>query len=147
MSLEIEHKYIVVSDAYKSDVISVTNIEQGYLSRTPERTVRVRIVGEKGYLTIKGKNVGDTRLEFEYEIPVSDACEMLSLCDGCVIKKTRYIVNYAGFRWEVDEFHGDLAPLVLAEIELTDSSQDYPLPTFVGEDVTNNPMYYNSNLT
>ena len=146
MALEIERKYLVVSDSYRTMAEKSSHIRQGYLSRDKERTVRVRTVDDKAFLTIKGKNVGDMRLEFEYSIPVEDACEMLCLCTGRVIEKTRYYVPYRGKTWEVDEFDGDLSPLVLAEVELSDSSESFELPLFVGEDVTSDPQYYNSNL-
>lgn len=146
MALEIERKYLVVSDQYKRMASSCVELSQGYLNRDPERTVRVRIKGEKGYLTVKGKCCVDTRKEFEYEIPYSDALELLALCEKPIIAKTRYFVDFDGFEWEVDEFHGDLAPLVTAEIELPASDMKFPIPDFVGQDVTGDPRYYNSNL-
>ena len=145
MALEIEHKYLVKDDSYIDMTSSHAEIAQGYLNRVPERTVRIRIAGEKAYLTVKGKNSGDVRLEFEYEIPLADAHQMLPLCEG-VIEKTRYYVEYDGHRWEVDRFKGSLAPLVTAEIELPSSDTPYSLPPFIGENVTGNPRYYNSNL-
>lgn len=146
MALEIERKYLVVSDSYRALAEKSSHIRQGYLSRDKERTVRVRIVDDKAFLTIKGKNVGDTRVEFEYPIPIEDASELMRLCVGRVIIKTRYYVPYRGKTWEVDEFAGDLLPLVLAEVELSDSSESFELPSFVGKDVTSDPQYYNSNL-
>lgn len=146
MSLEIEHKYLVTDDSYKASALSSFVIKQAYLCREPERTVRVRIKGNRGFLTVKGKNAGDTRLEFEYEIPYADADAMIGMCNGRVLEKIRYIVDFQGFRWEVDEFKGELEGLTLAEIELESSHHNYPLPLFVGEEVTGNPKYYNSNL-
>lgn len=146
MAFEIEHKYLVRDKSYRDMCVCSIEMAQGYLLRDPARTVRVRIAGDTAYITVKGKTVGDTRPEFEYEIPVADAREMLSLCDGRVICKTRYYVDFSGYRWEVDEFHGELDSLVLAEIELPESTHDYPLPPFVGQDVTGDPRYYNSNL-
>lgn len=146
MALEIEHKYLVADPSYRDMATSSVRIAQGYLCRQPERTVRVRIKGNKGYLTVKGVTRDDTREEYEYEIPVADARRLLSLCEGRILDKTRYIVPFEGMVWEVDEFHGDLAPLVTAEIELEKSTRDYPLPPFVGEDVTGNHKYFNSNL-
>lgn len=146
MAKEIEHKYLVVSNEYISMSSASYEISQGYLNKDPERTVRVRIKGDKGYLTIKGKTIGDTRAEYEYEIPVEDARAMLELALPGVITKHRYIVPYKGYTWEVDKFTGRLEGLVTAEIELTESQHDYPLPPFVGEEVTDNPAYYNSNL-
>lgn len=147
MAKEIEHKYLVSNDSYKKMASSVKKIRQGYLSRDPERVVRVRTVDDAAFLTVKGINHGDTRLEFEYEIPYSDALEMLSMCEGRVIEKKRYLVEYCGNLWEVDEFGGELSPLATAEIELSSSDQTYELPEFAGENVTGNPAYYNSALS
>lgn len=144
MGLEIEHKYLVRNDDYKKLALSVKHIIQGYLNRDIERTVRIRIVDTQGFLTVKGKNGGDTRLEFEYEIPYTDAQRLLSICEDGVVEKNRYIVCFEGYRWEIDEFMGRLYPLVVAEIELTQSRKDYPLPSFIGDEVTGNPRYYNS---
>lgn len=146
MAKEIEHKYIVTSDEYLRMASGSIEIAQGYLSREAERTVRVRVAGERGYLTVKGLTSGDTRDEYEYEIPVADARAMLGMCQGRVVRKTRYYVEYGGHTWEVDRFGGDLSPLVIAEIELPESARDYDLPPFVGCEVTGDPQYYNSNL-
>ncbi len=108
--------------------------------------MRVRTKGEKGYLTVKGKTIGASRLEFEYEIPFDDALEMLTICEGTILSKTRYHVPFEGFVWEVDEFHGNREGLVTAEIELPEENTEYSLPPFIGENVTGNPAYYNSNL-
>lgn len=144
---EIEHKYLVTSDAYRAMATGRREIIQGYLSTDPERTVRVRIADDKAYLTVKGKNIGDTRLEFEYHIPVDDAHSLMKLCVLSPIHKVRWIVPFEGFVWEVDEFLDHLAPLVLAEIELPSSDIAYTLPPFVGENVTHDAQYYNSNLS
>lgn len=125
---------------------SCRHIAQGYLSRDPARTVRVRVCDSEGWITIKGTTMGDTRAEFEYEIGAADAEQLLEMCAGRIVRKTRYFVPFDGRVWEVDEFEGELAPLVLAEIELPDSAARYDLPPFVGECVTGNPKYYNSNL-
>lgn len=146
MAIEIEHKYLVVNDEYKSLSSRQIRILQGYLCRTPQRTVRIRIADNEGFLTIKGINKGDSRAEFEYRIPEDDARELLSLCEGKILEKTRWEVMWDGWKWEVDEFDGDLKPLVTAEIELPSSDSQYPLPPFVGENVTGNPKYYNSQL-
>lgn len=146
MGIEIEHKYLVKNDLYKSQASSCHHIVQGYLNRDPERTVRIRIRDEKAYLTVKGKNHGATRLEFEYDIPVDDALRMMRICEGTVIEKIRYHVNYEGHLWEVDEFSGSHEGLVTAEIELKSESEEYSLPDFIGENVTGNKAYYNSNL-
>lgn len=146
MGLEIEHKYLVTGDGYRSMAVSADNISQGYLCRDPERTVRVRIRGNRGYLTVKGCNHGAVRLEFEYEIPVGDARQMLKLCQPPVLEKTRYTVPFKGHDWEVDCFHGIHEGLVTAEIELSSPDEPYCLPPFAGENITGNPRYYNSNL-
>ena len=146
MGKEIEHKYLVKDTTYKEMARTSHHIVQGYLQRDPLRTVRVRIRDERGFITVKGLTRGDTRLEFEYEIPLADAREMIGMCEGKVIDKTRWIVDFGGYIWEVDEFHGDREGLTVAEIELRDSSHAYPLPPFAGKEVTGDPAYYNSNL-
>lgn len=146
MALEIEHKYLVKSDTYKSMATKAIRILQGYLSRDPERTVRVRIKGEKGYITVKGKNSGAVRLEFEYEIDLEDAKKMIELSIPHILEKIRYIVPFEGKIWEVDEFLGAHKGLVTAEIELESADEQYQVPDFIGENVTGNPDYYNSNL-
>ena len=147
MASETEHKYLVISDEYLSLAKSSHIIEQGYLNRDKRRTVRVRILDDKGFITIKGETVGDTREEYEYQIPLDDARALLRLCDGVVVSKTRYVVPYCGFEWEVDIFKGGLSPLRVAEIELPVSSHDYPLPPFVGKEVTGDVRFYNSALS
>ncbi|MBD5262996.1 MAG: CYTH domain-containing protein [Bacteroides sp.] len=146
MALEIEHKYLVKNDGYKDLSSASYRISQGYLSRDPLRTVRVRIKGSKGYLTVKGKNHGAVRAEFEYEVSAEDAAEMLAMCVPPVLEKTRYIVPYEGKVWEVDEFHGMREGLVTAEVELASEGEEYSIPPFVGKEVTGDPAYYNSNL-
>ena len=146
MAVEIEHKYLVVNDSYRSMATGSCRLAQGYVCREPERTVRVRTGDDKGWLTIKGTTVGDTRMEFEYEIGLKDAEQLLELCVGRIVRKTRYFVPFDGRVWEVDEYEGELAPLVVAEIELPDSGCKYQLPPFVGANVTGDPRYYNSNL-
>ena len=148
MAKEIERKFLVDGTTYRDLSCSRVVISQGYLCRDPERTARVRIFGERACLTVKSASVGPVRDEWEYSIPVDDAARMMTLCTGRIIRKTRYIVDAGdGLRWEVDEFDGDLAPLVLAEIELPSAS--YPLPTlpgFIGREVTGEPRYFNSAL-
>ena len=146
MGIEKEHKYLVRSDEYKAAAHSRYSIRQGYLSRNPDSVVRVRTRDDKGFLTVKGRNTGDTRQEFEYEIPLADAEQMLALCQGTIIDKTRFIISYKGHIWEVDEFHGLHKGLVIAEIELAADNEGYTLPPWVGENVTGNPAYYNSNM-
>ena len=147
MAKEIERKFLVVNDSYKELCNTVLNISQGYITTDKKAVVRVRTCNEKGFLTIKGENSGAVRDEWEYEIPVADARDMLERCaDGAVITKTRYIVPFEGWIWEVDEFHGHNEGLVVAEIELPSADSPFRVPLFVGKEVTGNPAYYNSNM-
>ena len=147
MGKEIEHKYLVTDDSYKAMAVETRCIEQGYISRTVNGTVRVRLIGERARLTIKGRTVGDTRSEYEYDIPVADAREMLSgLCAQPIISKTRHLVPFEENMWEVDEFHGALEGLTVAEIEIPSSDYRYACPPFVGQNVTNDARFYNANL-
>lgn len=146
MGFEIEHKYLVINDSYRKMQTSEFLISQGYLSRDPERTVRIRIYNEKGYITVKGITTGDIRHEFEYEIPAVDARQMLKLCIPPIIEKIRHIVPFEGHIWEVDEFKGNLNHLTVAEIELSESKEKYKFPPFIGDNITGNPNYYNSNI-
>ncbi|RYY74283.1 MAG: CYTH domain-containing protein [Gammaproteobacteria bacterium] len=145
MALEIERKFLVSGDAWRS--APSVYLSQGYLNRAKERTVRIRVAGEKGFLTIKGANKGATRAEFEYEIPLADARELLSLCDGPLIEKYRREIEFEGCVWEVDEFLGENAGLIVAEIELNSETQIFAMPNWVGEEVTHDARYYNSNLS
>lgn len=146
MGIEIEHKYLVKDDSYKRLSDNNSTIRQGFLSRDPERTVRVRVRDDQGFITIKGKGDGAAHPEFEYAIPLDDAVRLMSLCEPPVIEKTRYIVMHDGNRWEVDEFHGSLEGLVIAELEVPSEDYRFSLPPFVGREVTGNPKYYNSQL-
>lgn len=147
MAKEIERKYLVANDSYRSMAVKSIHITQAYLCRDPKSTVRIRIAGDRAFLTVKGRNEGAVRDEWEYIIPVTDAREMIERCaSGTVIEKTRHIVDYGGFRWEIDEFGGCHAGLVVAEIELSSADVQFPLPPFAGEEVTGNPGYYNSSL-
>jgi len=146
MSREIERKYLVVGDAWRF-LGTATEIRQGYLSTVKERTVRVRVVGDAAYLTIKGITRGATRTEFEYPIPVSDADEMLDeLCERPLIEKTRHVVISAGMVWEIDEFAGVNDGLTIAEVELEREDQPFEIPDWVGDEVTADPRYFNANL-
>lgn len=146
MSKEIERKFLVIGNAWKSLGHS-TVLRQGYLNDEKERTVRVRVAGDKGFLTVKGKNTGAVRAEFEYEIPVSDALAMLeTMALRPLIEKTRSVIEYAGHTWEVDEFTGDNAGLVVAEIELTDENEVFEKPDWIGDEVTGDARYFNSSL-
>jgi adenylate cyclase len=141
---EIERKFLVHGTEWRRGV--PIRISQGYLSRDTERTVRVRIAGDRAYLTIKGRTRGATRAEFEYEIPRQDAEQLLPLCDGPPLEKNRYTVTHAGMGWEVDEFLGANAGLVVAEIELREEGQSFSRPSWLSTEVTHDPRYYNSNL-
>ncbi len=142
--LEIERKFLVTGDGYQT--AAPVYFRQGYLSSLPERIVRVRECGSQAFITIKGKNEGATRVEFEYEIPVEEACELFKLCEQPLIEKNRYRFPYTGFVWEVDEFLGENAGLVIAEIELPSEDTVFEKPNWVGEEVTTDSRYYNSNL-
>jgi CYTH domain-containing protein len=144
MAIEIERKFRVQGTQWRQG--AGVRFSQGYLSSAKERTVRVRIAADAGFLTIKGSNRGASRLEFEYPIPLADAEEMLKLCDGPIIDKIRHVVMIEQTRWEVDEFLGDNAGLVVAEVELTSEDQAFSRPGWLGAEVTGDPRYYNSNL-
>ena len=148
--MEIERKYLVTSDSYKQMAVARYHICQGYISREKTGTVRIRITDNKAYLTIKGKPVAGhfARYEWEKEIDVQEAQELMQLCQGTIIDKTRWIIpaTEEGLKWEVDEFHGKHEGLTLAEIELTSEEQQVEKPSFVGEDVTSDPRYYNANM-
>lgn len=144
---EIERKYLVDKTLWKSiEKGSPKTIKQGYLSKSIESTVRVRIKGTKGYLTIKGKTEGISRDEYEYEIPLDEAQEMLKKFCPKFIDKDRYEINIKGHVWEVDVFAGNLEGLILAEIELQDESESFHLPDWVTEDVSEDANYYNAVL-
>ena len=145
MAKEIERKFLVRGADWKQGA-SVTVMRQGYLSTDPGRVVRVRVEGDQAALTIKGKSVGAVRGEWEYAIPVADAEELLGLCQRPVIEKSRYRVEHGGMLWEIDEFRGDNAGLVVAEIELESEDQAFAKPHWVAEEVTQDARYYNSNL-
>ncbi len=147
MSLEIERKFLVCGE-FRTDATEATEIVQGYLSSLPGRTVRVRIRGEKGYITVKGKagESGIDRFEWEKEIPVDDARELLRLCEPFPVEKTRYLVPYGGHLFEVDVFHGENSGLVMAEIELASADEEFEKPPWLGEEVSFDPRYYNAAL-
>ncbi len=146
MGKEIERKFLVARpEAVRAAAREAVRIRQGYLSVDPERTVRVRLRGERGFLTVKGLTHGSERQEWEFEIPLAEAEEMLDICVGKVIDKTRYLVDFAGHTWEVDEFVSPVS-LWVAEAELQRADEPLELPDWVGEEVTGNPDYYNSNL-
>lgn len=147
MAKEIERKYLVTDSSYRSMAREKRHIIQAYLNRDPRSTVRVRIADDRAFLTVKGRNQGAVRDEWEYEIPLADARAMIERCaSGRVIDKTRYVVAFEGFDWEIDEFAGDLEGLTVAEIELPAADTAFCLPPFAGEEVTGDPRYYNSSL-
>jgi len=146
MGLEIERKFLVTGTAWKALAAGVPT-RQGYLASTVDRTVRVRIAGERGFLTVKGRSQGLSRAEFEYAIPAEDAAAMLDgLCEKPLIEKTRYRIPFGGYTWEVDEFHGANAGLVVAELELESADAEPALPPWVGREVSRDERYFNVNL-
>ena len=146
MGQEIERKFLVKGDAWRS-LGTATRYRQGYLSTVKERTVRVRTIADKAYLTIKGVSEGIARAEFEYEIPVEDATALLDgLCERPLIEKDRRKIPYRGHTWEVDEFFGDNAGLVVAEVELQSEDQTFETPEWIGVEVSDDPRYFNASL-
>lgn len=146
---ETERKFLVVGE-FKSQGYNATRIQQGYIASNNGRTVRVRIRGDKGYLTIKGPSglKGITRYEFDTEIPLDDARELMEICEPGIIDKTRYLVKSPDGRhtWEIDEFYGDNEGLVLAEVELSHESEEFQKPEFIGREVTGDRRFYNSHM-
>ncbi len=147
--IEIERKFLVTSNAFKSDALRKNHIAQGYLNSEPERTVRVRIKGEKGFLTIKGQSseTGISRFEWEKEIPITEAKELLLLCEKGVIEKTRYEIQLGQHLFEVDEFHRENEGLIIAEVELQSESEIFEKPLWLGQEVTRDTRYFNSYLS
>lgn len=146
MAKEIERKFLVTGDAWRT-LAKGTHYRQGYLNSIKERTVRIRTIDDKAYLTVKGPTVGVTRMEFEYEIPYSDCVEMLKhLAEQPIIEKARYKVPYNGLVWEIDEFFGVNEGLIVAEVELQSEDQVFEKPQWIGQEVSGDPRYFNSNL-
>ncbi|WP_202703017.1 CYTH domain-containing protein [Flavobacterium sp. UGB4466] len=147
--VEIERKFLVKSADFKEQAFTHNKIAQGYLSAVPERTVRVRIKGERGFITIKGvsQQGGMSRFEWENEIPLDEALELLKLCEKGKIEKTRYEVKLGKHIFEVDEFYGENEGLVMAEVELESETEIFEKPDWLGEEVTNDPRYYNAYLS
>ena len=148
MPQEIERKFLVISDTYKALSLGKTRITQAYIATNPSASVRVRVKGDKGFLTIKGKgnDSGTTRYEWEKKIPVEEAKELLQLCTSGVIDKIRHQVNFNGFIYEVDEFFGENEGLVVAEIELNNEDDVFEKPLWLGKEVTGETKYYNAVL-
>jgi adenylate cyclase len=147
--IEIERKFIVKNQSFKEEIHTKSIVSQGYLNSNPERTVRVRIKNDKGYLTIKGisNESGTSRYEWEKEIPLNEAVELFKLCEKGAIEKTRYEIKYGNHTYEVDEFHGDNEGLIIAEIELSSENEKFDKPNWLGDEVTGEQRYYNSNLS
>lgn len=147
MALEIERKFLVEGD-FMSEVTSSSRIVQGYLASSPSASVRVRIYGEKGYMTVKGRisQSGMSRFEWEKEIPVDEALSLLMLCAGGVIDKVRHIVPFGGHEFEVDVFAGANEGLILAELELSSEDESFEKPSWLGQEVTGDMRYHNSML-
>jgi adenylate cyclase len=146
MSTEIERKFLLAGEGWKDGAVG-RRFRQGYLSIEQERTVRIRVVDDQAWLTIKGVTTGFTRIEYEYPIPVADALELLEqLCHQPIIDKTRYEIRHAGHLWEVDQFHGANEGLVIAEIELGSEHESFERPPWLGAEVSHDPRYFNANL-
>lgn len=147
MGLEIEKKFLVKDESWKQQALHGTYYRQGYISSQSGRVVRIRTREDKAYLTIKGKSIGATRSEYEYEIPYEEAVEMLAqVCEKPVIEKTRYKIMYENLLWEIDVFEKENKGLVIAEVELEEEEQEIDLPPWVGEEVTMQEKFYNASL-
>lgn len=150
MAIEIEHKFLVKDDSWRHHAYKAVPMAQGYIndqaamdSGAPRASVRVRIAGDEAFLNLKSRDLGPTRQEFDYPIPLADGRALLALCVGGTIEKCRHYVNHAGHVWEIDEFLGDNAGLVVAEIELAAAGEDFEKPAWAGADVTELSRYYN----
>ncbi len=146
MGTEIERKFLVSGDAWKTAAAPGVRIQQGYLCSDKDRTVRVRVAGDQAWLTVKGLTQGSSRPEFEYPVPIEDGRQMLAMCERPLLEKTRHRVDHASLTWEVDVFEGDNAGLILAEVELERADQKVDLPPWAGLEVTDDARYYNVNL-
>ena len=147
MALEIERKYLVADDSWRGAVTSSTQIMQGYLASSGRVTVRARVKGDRGYLTIKGPTSGVTRSEYEFEIGAADARSLIEeLAEGPVIEKVRHVIEVSGHEWELDVFAGDNEGLVMAEIELSSAQEEFVVPSWAGAEVSHDPRYFNVNL-
>ena len=146
MALEIERKFTVKNEDWKGLSYQENNIAQGYLNSSPDRTVRIRISNNEGFITIKSKNSGAVRSEFEYSIPLNEATELLAMCEKPTISKTRYLIDFKNHTWEVDVFKEENQGLIVAEIELSSQNESFEIPKWIGEEVTHDKRYYNSAL-
>ena len=148
MGQEIERKYLIDHSKFQATNKPEGKLyRQGYLLLDPEKTIRVRATPTQGFITIKGITTGATRAEYEYEIPLTEALELLDKFAISELSKTRYVIDYKGYKWEVDVFHGDSEGLIIAEIELASEDTTYDLPGWITDEVTSDQRYYNSNLT
>ncbi|MBN2644454.1 MAG: CYTH domain-containing protein [Desulfuromonadaceae bacterium] len=147
MAIEIERKFLLESDAWRSAVTQSCRLAQGYLLAQKQLCIRVRTSGDQAWLTIKGETRGCQRCEYEYPIPVADAGELMALCQDPVVDKWRHVVVYEGQRWEIDEFLGANHGLIVAEIELERPDEPFERPSWLGPEVTDDPRYYNANLS
>lgn len=144
MAQEIERKFLVSCDDWRSQVASSSYYRQGYMANTDKCSIRIRVAGEKGFLNIKSATLDITRTEYEYMVPVEEAEAMLNgFCEGALIEKTRYFVEHQGHTWEVDVFDGRNRGLIMAEIELEHRDETFPLPPWIGAEVSDDPRYYN----
>lgn len=147
MALEIERKFLLANSTWRQHILNRSRYLQGYLSTQPQRTVRVRIADHHAWLTIKGENSGALRSEFEYSIPLADARQMLDqLCEQPLIEKWRHQIMHQDHLWEIDEFCGVNSGLIVAEIELKHPDEDFARPDWLGQEVTDDPRYFNANL-
>ena len=149
MSVEIERKFLVKNNDFKSESYAKKHIKQGYLNSDKNRTVRIRIANEKAFMTIKGKSnaTGTTRFEWEKEITKEEAEDLLLLCEPSIIEKTRYLIKVDGHTFEVDEFYGDNKGLIIAEVELNDEAEKFTKPSWLNKEVTGDIKYYNSSIS
>ncbi|HMQ53287.1 MAG TPA: CYTH domain-containing protein [Anaerolineae bacterium] len=146
MGQEIERKFLVKRDFWQQQEKSGQIYRQGYLNSAKERTVRVRLIGDRGILTIKGEAQGLTRPEYEYDLPLEEAQELLKLCEQPLIEKKRYKIKQGDLTWEVDEFFGENEGLIIAEVELEHEQQGFEYPAWLDQEVTGDPRYFNANL-
>ena len=148
MAIEVEHKFLLANDDWRKEVNRSIDFRQGYLSSQSSSSIRVRIANNQAWLNIKSATIGNWRNEYEYEIPLEDANEIIdNLCRKPLIEKTRHFVEYAQHCWEIDEFKGENEGLIVAEIELTSIDETFSKPGWVGREVTDDLRYYNNNLS
>ena len=147
MAIEIEHKFLLTDESWREKVKKAIIFKQGYLSSMPTTSIRVRICDEQAWLNIKSATIGNKRMEFEYEIPLTDANQIIELlCKKPIIEKTRHYVEHEDNTWEIDEFHGENQGLIVAEIELDSETQPFTIPEWIGQEVTHDVRYYNNYL-